>query len=100
MNKSIIAVCQNEESRNALISVCKEMNIDVKAEVQSNEEIKYEVKDEEIKNATYILFVIDYEVEEIEKIERFIDCEYYEVEPKYVMNDVKAVLNEILSEVN
>ena len=54
----------------------------------------------DIKESTAVLFAIDGEVEDIEKIERFIDCEYYEVEKQFIKNDASAVLNEILSDLN
>ena len=54
----------------------------------------------DIKESTAVLFAIDGEVEEVEKIERFIDCEYYEVEEQFIKNDAKSVLQEILSDLN
>ncbi|MGL4914068.1 MAG: PTS sugar transporter subunit IIBC [Romboutsia sp.] len=100
MNKNIVAVCENEASAKALQEAGRELGFNIKFEIQAKSEIKNELSENDIKNAAVVLFVISYEVEDIENIERFIDREYYEVEPKFVINDAKAVLNEIVVELN
>lgn len=100
MNKNIVAVCENEACANALKENGKALGVSIRAEVQNGSDIKDELSIGEIKSSSAVLFVIDGTVEDIEKIERFIDFEYYEVEPKFVMNDAKAVINEIISDVN
>lgn len=99
MNK-IVAVCENEESKRKLEEAGKKLGYVIIAETQVNETIKNEVSKKDIKEAKAVLFVIDGSVEDIEKIERFIDCEYYEVEPQFVINDAISVINEIISDLN
>lgn len=100
MNKNIVAICENETSANALQEAGIELGLNIKFEIQAKSEIKNELSENDIKNAAVVLFVISYEVEDIENIERFIDREYYEVEPKFVIEDAKSVLNEIIVELN
>lgn len=100
MNKKIVAICENEACASALEESGKSLGFNIRAEVQDGSNIKNELSIEEIKSSGAVLFVIDGTVEDIEKIERFIDCEYYEVEPKFVINDAKAVINEIISDIN
>lgn len=97
---NIIVVCDNENCAKLLEKAGKELGLNVICEIQSGLEIKNEVSEKEIKESNAVLFAIDGEVEEIENIERFIDCEYYEVEPKFVIADSKNVLSEILSDIN
>lgn len=98
--KKIVAICGNEKAKNALEEGCKILGYEVKIEVQQNNEIKGEVSIKDIKEACAVLFAIDGEVEDIDKIERFIDCEYYEVDPKFIVNDAKAVIQEIFIDLN
>ncbi|MEF9992354.1 MAG: PTS sugar transporter subunit IIBC [Romboutsia sp.] len=98
--KKLVAVCANESSKLALEKAGLSLGYDVKAEIQENHIIKGEVSIKDIKEAIAVLFVIDGEVEEIENIERFIDCEYYEVETKFVISDATSVINEILIDLN
>ena len=62
--------------------------------------IKNKLSNENIKSSNVILFVTDKSVEDIEEIERFIDCEYYEVEPKFVIENPINVINEIATDLN
>lgn len=98
--KNIVAICENIQSAEAIKSAGKELGINVVCEIQENCKIQNEISEVEIRKACAVLFVISFEVEDIEKIERFIDCEYYEVEPKYVISDAKSVIKEIMAEVN
>lgn len=98
--KKIVAVCTNEESKRSLEEAGKKLGYAILAETQSNEIIKNEVSKKDINEASAVLFVIDGSVEDIEKIERFIDCEYYEVEPQFVINDAISVINEIVMDLN
>lgn len=100
MNKSIVAVCENEACANALRESGEALGIIIRTEVQNGSNIINELSIEEIKSSIAVLFVVDGTVEDIEKIERFIDFEYYEVEPEFVMNDAKAVINEIVLDIN
>ena len=96
----ISVVCDNKECATLLESAGKELNIEVVCEVQNGVDISNEISESEIRLSNAVLFAIGGEVEDIEKIERFIDCEYYEVEPKFVVADAKNVLLEIASDIN
>ncbi|MGL4910850.1 MAG: PTS sugar transporter subunit IIBC [Romboutsia sp.] len=98
--KKIVAVCENKESKKALEEAGNKLGYEIVAETQINEVINNEISMSDIKEATAVLFVINGSVEDIEKIERFIDCEYYEVEPQYVINDAISVINEIVMDLN
>lgn len=100
MNKNIVAICENEASSKALQEASEALGFNIKSEIQAKSKIKNELSEKDIKESALVLFVISYAVEDIENIERFIDREYYEVEPKFVINDAKAVLNEIVAELN
>ena len=100
MGKSIVVVCECEKCLQILQNAGKELGINIKGEVQLENKIKGELEIKDIKESTAILFSVNKPVEEIENIERFIDFEYYEVEPKFILEDAKAVLKEILSELN
>jgi fructose-specific phosphotransferase system component IIB len=100
MNKNIVAICENEASSKALQEASEALGFNIKSEIQAKSKIKNELSEKDIKESAVVLFVISYAVEDIENIERFIDREYYEVEPKFVINDAKAVLNEIVAELN
>ncbi|MDK2563775.1 PTS sugar transporter subunit IIBC [Romboutsia sedimentorum] len=100
MNKNIVAVCENEASAKALQESGKELGFNIKCEIQNKSNIQNEISAKEISESATVLFVISYEVEDIQNIERFIDREYYEVEPKFVIDNAKAVLKEISSELN
>lgn len=98
--KRIVAVCENNESKKALEEAGNKLGYEILAETQINEVINNEISVNDIKQAVAVLFVINGSVEDIEKIERFIDCEYYEVEPQYVINDAISVINEIVMDLN
>ena len=96
----IVVVCDNNECAKLLQEAGQELNFEVVCEVQNGVDISNEISEGEIRLSNAVLFAIDGEVEDIEKIERFIDCEYYEVEPKFVVADAKNVLSEIVSDIN
>lgn len=100
MSKKIVVICDNENCAKALEEAGKVLDFNIVCEIQSGSSIKNEISEMEIKESMAVLFAIDGEVEDIEKIERFIDCEYYEVEPKFVLADAKNVLSEIASDIN
>lgn len=100
MEKSIIAVCESEKCLQILQSAGKELGINIKGELQLENKIKDELSIKDIKESIAILFSVNKPIEQIENIERFIDFEYYEVEPKFILEDAKLVLKEILSELN
>jgi len=100
MSLNIVAVCDNEQSAKSLINGSKEIGYKVYCEIQDGKNIKNELSIENIKNSNVVLFVINRSVEEIDGIERFIDREYYEVEPQFVINNPINVLKEIASDLN
>ena len=100
MSLNIVAVCDNEESAKSLISGGKEIGYNIYCEIQDGNNIKNELSIESIKNSNVVLFVTNRNVEEIDGIERFIDREYYEVEPQFVINNPINVLKEIASDLN
>ncbi len=100
MTKIIVAVCENKECAKNLYDAGQKLNIDVKYEIQSNGTIENEVELKYIKEATAILFATDEDVENIEGIERFIDCEYYEVDCDTAINKADIVIKEIIDDLN
>lgn len=100
MSLNIVAVCDNEESAKSLINGGKEIGYNIYCEIQDGNNIKNELSIESIKNSNVVLFVTNRSVEEIDGIERFIDREYYEVEPQFVINNPINVLKEIASDLN
>lgn len=100
MNKIIVVIANNNDCVKALKNAGDSIGVDIRYEIQSEGTITNELSLKDIKESTAVLFAIDGEVENIEKIERFIDCEYYEVEEQFIKNDAKAVLQEILSDLN
>ncbi len=100
MSLNIVAVCDNEESANSLKNASKEVGYNIYCEIQDGKNIKNELSVENIKKCNVVLFVTNRSIEEIDGIERFIDREYYEVEPQFVINDPKNVLKEIASDLN
>ena len=98
--KNIAVICEDINCAKKLQEAGQVLGFNVRFEVQVKSKIKNELSEKDIKESAIVLFVISYAVEDIENIERFIDREYYEVEPKFVINDAKAVLNEIVAELN
>ena len=85
MNKKIVAVCESERSLNSLKTAANDLGFD----------LIYDIED-----ASIVLFVTSDSIESIEKIDRFIDREFYEVDPKYIIEDAKSIVSEILIDLN
>ena len=100
MNLKISVVCNNEEIEKLLTKSGKELGYEINCEVQEENQIKNKLSSENIQSSNAILFVTDKNVEDIEDIERFIDCEYYEVEPKFIIENPINVINEIVTDLN
>ena len=100
MNLKISVVCNDEEIAKLLTKSGKELGYEINCEVQEENKIKNKLSSENIKSSNAILFVTDKNVEDIEDIERFIDCEYYEVEPKFIIENPINVINEIVTDLN
>ena len=84
MDKIITVVTNDNDCIKLLEDAGSSMNIEIRYEIQSNGKITNELSINDIKESTAVLFATDGEVEDIEKIERFIDCEYYEVEKQFI----------------
>ena len=76
------------------------MNFVVNYEVQNGSAIINKLSDNIIKTSNIVLFVTEKEIEQIEEIERFIDREYYEVLPQFVIENPANVLSEITMDLN
>lgn len=100
MKKIITVVVNDSECVEYLKNAANDIDVEIKFEIQSHGKIINELSINDIKESTAVLFAIDGEVEDVEKIERFIDCEYYEVEEQFIKNDAKSVLKEILEDLN
>lgn len=100
MNLKISVVCNNEEISKLLIKSGEQLGYEINCEVQEENKIKNRLCNENIKSSNAILFVTDKNIEDIEEIERFIDCEYYEVDPKFVIENPINVINEIVTDLN
>ena len=100
MKKIITVVVNDSECVEYLKNAANDVGVEIKFEIQSHGKIINELSINDIKESTAVLFAIDGEVEDIEKIESFIDCEYYEVEKQFIYNDASAVLKEILADLN
>ncbi|MDC4427122.1 PTS sugar transporter subunit IIBC, partial [Clostridioides difficile] len=85
MNKKIVAVCESERSLNSLKTAANDLGFDLVYEIQENDNIKNELSIYDIEDASIVLFVTSDSIESIEKIDRFIDREFYEVDPKYII---------------
>mgnify|MGYP001062598312 CR=1 FL=1 len=96
MNKKIVAVCESERSLNSLKTAANDLGFDLVYEIQENDNIKNELSIYDIEDASIVLFVTSDSIESIEKIDRFIDREFYEVDPKYIIEDAKSIVSEIL----
>ena len=97
--KKIVAICENKECVNALTKACADRGLNLDTEIQKEGVIISEVSEETIKNADAVLFVLNSSIEEVEGIERFIDCEYYEVDTNTVINNTDEVLKEIEADI-
>ena len=100
MSIKIAAVCDNELSGKMLKECGEKMNFVVNYEVQNDSAIINKLSDNIIKTSNIVLFVTEKEIEQIEEIERFIDREYYEVLPQFVIENPANVLSEITMDLN
>ncbi len=100
MNKTIAVICNNKNCLSKLQEAGTKLNVNIKYEIQSNGKIENKLSEDEILDTNAILFVIDGEVEDIEDIERFIDCEYYEVNSKLIIEKTETVIKEIIDDLN
>jgi fructose PTS system EIIB component len=97
---NIAVICENIECANNLDESAKELGYSTKYEIQEGNNIINKLAIEDIKSAKAVLFVLDRSIEEVEEIERFIDVEYYEVEPIIAINNAVQVIKEIIMDIN
>ena len=100
MNIKIAAICDNELCGKILKESGEKLNIIVRYEIQNHQRITGKLSINEIESSNIILFVTEKNVEEIEGIERFINREYYEVLPEFVIKDAQNVISEITMDLN
>lgn len=100
MNIKIAAICDNELSGKLLKESSTKLGITVNYEVQNEKGIINKLSNNVIENSNIILFVTEKEIEQIEGIERFIDREYYEVLPQFVIENPINVISEITLDLN
>lgn len=100
MSIKIVAVCDNELSGKLLKETGSHLGIIVNYEVQNKDGIINKLSKDIILNSNIVLFVTEKEIEQIEDIERFIDREYYEVLPKFVIQNPYNIISEITLDLN
>lgn len=100
MSIKIAAVCDDELSGKLLKETSSKIGVILNYEVQNEEGIINKLPNDIIQNSNIILFVTDKEVEQIRDIERFIDREYYEVSPQFVIENPTNVISEITLDLN
>lgn len=100
MTLKIAAVCDDKLSGEMLKEAGNKLGLVVNYEVQDKNGIINKLSDEIILSSNVILFVTEREVEQIEEIERFIDREYYEVLPQFVIENAENVISEITADFN
>ncbi|AUN13161.1 PTS sugar transporter subunit IIBC [Paraclostridium sordellii] len=98
--QKIVAICESIECGSLLKDESVKLGYEFKFEIQEDNEILNKLSEEEIKSAKSVLFAINKSIEEVEDIERFIDVEYYEVEPSIVMSSARQVIKEIADDIN
>lgn len=100
MNLKIAAICDNDLCGKILKETGEKLGITIKYEVQDSKGIIGKLSISEIQSSNIILFVTERNIEEIDDIERFIDCEYYEVLPEFVIKNAQNVISEITMDLN
>lgn len=100
MNIKIAAICDNELSGKCLKEAGSKIGITVNYEVQNENGIINKLSNRIIQSSNVILFITEKEVEQIEEIERFVDREYYEVLPQFVIENPDNVISEITLDLN
>ncbi|MEW9079690.1 PTS sugar transporter subunit IIBC [Terrisporobacter glycolicus] len=100
MNIKIAAICDNELSGKLLKEAGSKFGIIVNYEIQNEKGIINKLSKNIIQNSNIVLFITEKEVEQVEEIERFIDREYYEVLPQFVIENPENVISEITLDLN
>lgn len=97
---NIVVICEDVKCANKLKESAANLNYNVEFEIQKENEIINKIPTKDIKEAKAVLFVINKGIDEIDEIERFIDIEYYEVEPNIALENPSQVIREIISDLN
>lgn len=100
MNIKIAAICDNELSGKLLKEAGSKLGIIVNYEIQNEKGIINKLSENIIQNSNIVLFITEKEIEQVEEIERFIDREYYEVLPQFVIENPENVISEITLDLN
>lgn len=100
MNIKIAAICDNELSVKLLKEAGSKLGIIVNYEIQNEKGIINKLSENIIQNSNIVLFITEKEIEQVEEIERFIDREYYEVLPQFVIENPENVISEITLDLN
>ena len=80
---NIVVICENTECANKLGEESNKLGYNVKFEIQKGNDIIDKIS-----------------IEDIQEIERFIDVEYYEVEPSISINNPDQVIKDIIADLN
>ncbi|WP_270648267.1 PTS sugar transporter subunit IIBC [Paeniclostridium hominis] len=97
---NIVVICENTECANKLGEESNKLGYNVKFEIQKGNDIIDKISIEDIKSAKAVLFTLNRSIEDIQEIERFIDVEYYEVEPSISINNPDQVIKDIIADLN
>lgn len=97
---NIVVICENTECANKLGEEANKLGYNVKFEIQKGNNIIDKISIEDIKSAKAVLFTLNRSIEDIQEIERFIDVEYYEVEPSISINNPDEVIKDIIADLN
>lgn len=98
--KNIVVICDDINCVKRLQEEANKLGYEIIYEIQTKDTIENEIKEQDIKSSECVLFSLNRRIEDIINIERFIDVEYYEVEPNIVINNANQVISEIIEELN
>lgn len=98
--KNIAVICEDINCAKKLQEEANKLGYEVIYEIQTRDTIENEIKEQDIKSSECVLFSLNRRIEDIINIERFIDVEYYEVEPEIVINNTNQVISEIIEDLN
>ena len=98
MSINLVAVCDKEVVAKQLEQTCDKLGYDITCEIQQENEIINKLSDEALDKSNAILLVTQKEIEQIEDMDRFKHRHYYQVLPIFIMQDTKAILDEIIED--
>ena len=97
---NIVVICENIECANKLSEEANKLGYNIKFEIQEGNKIIDKISTEDIKSSKAVLFTLNRSIEDIQDIERFIDVEYYEVEPSIAITNPAGVIKDIIEDLN